>query len=400
MRDNLANANAANSDDVKISEQVSSVDITNMVESLRYARSTKKDNQLEINIKQDFFWNSVDSDDLIIGGTLRFRYGYKERMGKVRLVEIVDLIPEFSERIKLKIIARDKGHTMKKDASNSIYSKKTASQIAIDIAKKHSLKPKVDVTTRIYDDMPQGNRTDYELLRYLATQEDGFQFFVQDDKLFFVKRKYDKKPLVTYTYGDGILMSLKVKARESQQDIASNDVTYVGIDPMTGNPISATSDGKKDANLGKKGIGLYDFKGDSVGTGYDTSGANKTLPDAGGNAADMQNKANALQQQAAMDVIIANFEVIGEPTLEIDELITMSNVGKRYGGNWYITDITDEIQAGGFFKTSGEITKDGTAKPVKLGAEDNTNKVNNEQGKGDKQKKEIPKYNSSGDQVN
>lgn len=386
------------------------IDLTEIIESLKYARSTKKDNQLELRIKQDFVNESIDDDEILIGRTIRFQYGFKDQLSKVKLVEIVDLIPEWGERIKFTVIARDKGHAAKKTESNVIWKDKTSSEIAETIAFRHKMKSKIDKTTQKWDNMPQGNKSDYELLRQLAQKEPGYSFYIADKTLYFIKRLFGKTPASNFTYGEGLLISFKVKARESQQDTSSNETTFVGIDPMTGKTNVSSSDDKKDANLGKKGIGIYFASGESAGTtsGHgsggswdeDSDGANKVMPDPSGNSNQMKNSANALQQSSLDNALKATFEMIGNPNLEVDELMTVNGIGKRYGGNWYITDITDDISAGGYFKTSGEVIKDGTSKPIKENAIDNTNKVNDKAGTEKKNKKQVPQYDANGKQIN
>jgi len=323
-------------------------------------------------------------------------------MSKVRLVEIVDLIPEWSDRVRFSVIARDKGHTAKKAESNRIWKGRTSSEIAESIAKLYKLKFKIDTTSQVWFNMPQGNKSDFELLRQLAQKEPGYCFYISDDTLYFIKRKFDKKPISIYTYGDGSIISFKVKAKESQQDTASNDTTYVGIDPFTGKPNAATSDGIKDANLGKKGVKLYDSNGllSGIKNVTDAVGANKVMPDPSGNNEEMKNNADALQQSSLDNALKASFESIGNPNLEVDELMTVNGIGKRYSGNWYLSEITDDITAGGSFKTTGELLKDGTAKSIKEDATDNPNKVNDTPGEDTKKKKEIPRYDENGKRLN
>ncbi len=318
---------------------------------------------------------------------------------------------------------------MKQISGNIMWKGNTSNQIAIAIAKKYKMKYVVDATFQKWKEEPQANKSDFAFLQMLVKREPGFIFYIQNNTLYFVKRNYSKTPIVKYTYGEGLLMSFKVAASKSIQEPASNDVKSISIDPLSGNVVTASATDKlvqkydqfgDEAGEGKEGnqLGLSEFMIGGTKVDFnpitatvsiiktatagdtpeeDVSGSQKVLSHPSGDKTEMQAMASATQANAANKVITASYEMIGDPHLEINELITIGGIGKRYGGNWFISEAVDEISGDSYFKTTGKVTRDGTAKPI-MEYGNNNKDVNKKEGKDITQKpsKTIPVYDENG----
>ena len=387
--------------------------ITELISSFTYEDCVEQDNLLVLRIS-DTRVALVDDPDLQEGVELIFHFGYLQgRISPKREARITNVEPSYGNQLNLTIKASDQGVVMKKGDNSKVWEKKTSSEIVEAIAAKHGLKAVVDKTTKKHDMMPQGNKSDYDFCKHLAGQEtDGsFQFFLRGKELHFKKRDLKKSPTKNFTWnkGDGNILGFRPKSKELTKDGASKETSVVAVDPLTNQPIVSkanNSTAKDDTKLGDYPV-FYNADGKKVssGTGGKTENAEeltgKKIVTAVADKEEADNIANNKKKKAAMDDMSAVLDVEMDPDLSSDDIITISNVGQKFGGNWYVNKVSFSIQGGSAATCSMDLKKNAGSVPTNSGT-DKAKQTNKEVGPNEADKKkavEVYKYDGNGNRI-
>lgn len=393
-------------------------DISDIVENLAVDDTIEKDSMIEFNVKSDYAFDMADDPDLVAGKSIKVQFGFSGGlMSEVHEGRISDIEVTYAERIKLKIRAFDKGVSLKRIPSQKIWSNVTSSDIAKEIAGKYGLATDVQDTTHKWKSYAQGNKSDFDFLKELALKEDGFVFYVTSNSLRFEKRDFSKASVREFKYGDSEMIEFTPRLRESQQSGASNAAKGVAVNPMT--KTTTKSGAKKDESVlgdfnldmnihmdltdaGEKSLKESNKKVTNTNRGRATTPTDKSVKKengkslidmigeffpmpGGGGAEDITKNLNGItgnkSKNAGLKVLEAGLKVEGNPTIKLNEVITISNVAKRYQGNWHITKINNSISAGSAYFTSITLSKNGTSKSTKNKGGKTTGKVNKTTGK-------------------
>jgi phage protein D len=354
------------------------VDITEHVTRFTFEDCLEEDDQLRLTIGNANL-SLLSLPALQKGQTLLFTFGYlggvaaKERSAKISAVN-----PDFGTSLTINIMCGDAGQRLKKAQAATLYQGKTSSDIAAEIAKKHGLTPQIDPTSYVWKSLPQAGKTDFELLKYLARYEQNgsYRFFIKGGVLHFNKVNLRKTPRRAFRWGDpdGNVVSFKPRDNDGRKKGASARTTVAGINPLTGAAFrSEVSHGTTpdDAKLGTYNV-HYDQNGLETGRDRLLASARTTVPAA--NAAQAANVAASDKKRANGDDLTADLTILGDPLMEADELITMSNVGPVCSGNWFVKKVVHDLNPGSYYLTRFELSRNATNHPQ--GQEKATDKNN------------------------
>jgi len=136
------------------------------------------------------------------------------------------------QTVRITLKAYDAGSKMKGRGSQKIWKNKTYSQIAREIAGKYHLKAVVSDTNDLVECEPQGNKSDFGFLDYLA-EKIGFKFNIQNSELHFYKQDLNKKPKLVLTYQGqgGLLISFRPKVKAQASKAEGTETKAVGFRP-------------------------------------------------------------------------------------------------------------------------------------------------------------------------
>jgi phage protein D len=351
---------------------------TRYLDGLTFEDCTKEDDIVKLTMK-NVPVELIDDPNFVAGKVLEYRFGYVGgRMSKLRKARITDIDTNFSEVISLTVTAHDFGQVLKKAESSKVWKKQTSSQIVQAIADTYGMKVEAQPTKKIWDQLPQGNATDWDFLKTLATKE-GYQVIVKEDVITFkpldlskpAKRAYkwnvekNQSDIVSFKPSykdsgakDGKVQTPTIDLSKSKVDIPTIDAKDL---PALGKELVQGTTERKDANFNKKEI--EKLKGSTLHTHGKDSYSSK-------------NHAKHKAKKNAMKVLTASLRMQGDPLVNAGEIITVEGVGKKFGGNWYVEKVVHKIDAGGF-ETTLELTKNGanaslTAKGKKAGVAANT----------------------------
>jgi hypothetical protein len=198
-----------------------------------------------------------------------------------------------------------------------------------------------------------------ELIYDLANRvNSGHNIYIIGDVFHITKANLNDKPYRDYTLGDNII-SFKAKfdkktAKSNRASAKEGDEIEAGYDASTGEPIRATVPKSNSTTLGENMMKIrYDgsvtrIKGEQTKTDVDKK---------------LQNGVDNNEENSDKE-LVADLEILGDPALNINTIITLKGVAESHMGNWLITQVTHEISGKSSYITTCKLLKNGTIKPM------------------------------------
>lgn len=366
-------------------------DITEKVERVRFEDCIEEDSYANFTIRHDVAMAMVDDEDLQAGQIILFHFGFLGgAISPVHKVRVTDVSTKYKERVSLEIKCLDLGTVVKKITSDVIWENKTSIEIAGEIAAKYDLTLVSDTSTKKWDNLPQGNRSDMSLLQYMAAREEGGNWisYISGDKLYFVNRATEQPSKKTYMYGEG---SDIIGFEASMQECHDKSKLGAGITMPTIDPTKDKSlvDVLKDYKLSVDGVtetktgttGDYKITF-GVGAKSETLSAlrpSKNVSDPSKDKKESTNLANSIKKSAGLKQLTGKLTTNGDPAAFPNEIITMGAVAKRHAGNWYVTKVTHDISTAGYL-TTRDLNKNGVKTKGTIKATDANNTKGSKEG--------------------
>jgi len=371
-------------------------DITKYVTDFVHEDCLEEDDLLKFSlndINQDFIENS----SIEKGTTILFQYGYLGyKITNAAFAVVKRIEPKFGDIIRLSITCLDKGSNMKRNASSKIWKNQTASQIIKTIVERYSLELVSEPTKKVYSSIPQGNRTDFEFIRYLTgiEQSGSYIFYIKEFKAYFVKRDLKKEPAITFTYRDGtgkVIAFSPVESDEGDKN-AKTEASVSSVNPVTGETINATASPDKLAEgegfMGNAAGELLEIKNTDTSN---TTGQNIPFP--ARTQEDAVNVVNAENKKASLKSMTASLVIEGDTLIKSGDLISIAGVPSRYAGVWRVIKVTHTINGGGYIST---LELDRNIPTAKTKASDINKKVGPKQGE---ETKKVYNYDKNGNRI-
>ena len=226
---------------VEIGGQNLPEDISAHIENFAYEESEKEMDELKITItKADISF--IDNPLLQEGKEIRVKWGYLGNLSEVRTCTIKEINYSFGEDglVKIELNAYDKRHRLTGRASRTCWKGKKISDIVKDIAKKHNLKPFVEIEDDLtFDFVSEGGKNDFVFLSKLA-EDSGCSFWVVNDELHFKPNKVNE-PVRKFRWRedrDGYLQSFRISSKAERGKGTGRRTTVAGMNPLTREPIT------------------------------------------------------------------------------------------------------------------------------------------------------------------
>ncbi|MCB9047623.1 MAG: hypothetical protein H6550_15930 [Chitinophagales bacterium] len=404
---------------VILGTSLSGVDISDDVSYIVYTESTKKHSHAEFVITGDNAAVIADMPELETGRAIIFSYGYIQGvMSPYHLTVITDVSIDYTTSgLTLTIRALDKGLSLRKVGSSRIWKNITTAGIVSEIAAMHGLTPNFQQigTPLTWGSLPQQGMDNMQFLKWLAKRETGGDYvvYIQDDVLNFITRPKGTSAIEQVAVGkDNRTMRFTVRHKESQPDPNMSGVSKVKggkafsansleqlsatglqqwrITARNGLPYVVDRNGNTVAAVPKQVVQVGDntyaeistdatgklvysnpaktppdakvlVKSDStVGAFIDNFFPGKQTPAISPDMSDDEvlNTINSDYKTSVEDVLKATYVEVGNPVRTINQVITFSNIIKRYAGNWITTEVVHNIGSADYTTTS-TLSKDG-----------------------------------------
>lgn len=356
----------------RVSIDHSGRDITDMIDSFTFEDCTEEDDILKIQLKGKNP-SIIDDPDFSEDIVLKFIFGYLDgNQSGIHTAKISDIGYRYGTTIDMNITASDLGRDMKLTESNKIWKNVSTSDIINQIATKYKMQVNIEGTTRKYTSIPQGNMSDFDFIKYLASIEpNNYIYFVKGKTINFVRRKIAQASSGIYTLGDpeGGVLGFSVTVKKDKKNSGSGETKTTGINPDTLENV----EGKSNTTTDKTGRYVYDQNSNLItdtNTGKTLSGV---VAQSNADAKAITDKAKA---DAELEGITASVELEGNCLFLANTTITMSGVAKKHSGNWYVPKVTHKIDRSGY-KSIGDLKKNATSQDVSNpdGQEANANKI-------------------------
>jgi phage protein D len=221
---------------VRVGEQ----DLAPYITSFDFEDCTEEDDLLSLSLN-GLTLEMLESDAFQVGKDISFQFGYRGgAVSPLRTMRISDITPSYDKTITATLKALDYGQLLKKQPQGTVWQQKTASQIVTAIGQKYGLDTsEVQPTSFIYPHLAQGQKTDFEMIQYLAERETNgsFHFFIRNNFLFFKRKDLNQQASHVFTIGDNII-SFKPSLKDSQKQ--DDKFSTTNINTLTGKETSAT----------------------------------------------------------------------------------------------------------------------------------------------------------------
>ena len=233
-----------------------------------------------------------------------------------------------------------------KQQEQKVWLNTSATNVAIEIAKKHNFAYKVTPHSRVFDQLTQGGESDWEFLVKLAKQI-GYTMRAENTTLIFepITQNYTDTRASAHIYRMGDIGSANITDIFSFKPLIGESTPFVdakksvvavsGADGINSAPVSFATQDDVTAMRRKVGAPLFDR--------YDTHTVAPSFS-AAKYEADAAVQRNRYPYRATADVY-------GDPALSPDSPVYLSNVGKDYSGFWTVLEAEHTIKDQKFVTT-------------------------------------------------
>ncbi len=231
----------------------------------------------------------------------------------------------------------------KKDTPGLIYNDKKYSDVATEIAENNGLKTdQIETSTLTYENITRyPGESDFAFLKR-ASEEIGFEFFVQKDTLYFRKPKDTLNGQVTFEPGKDIIGFYPVMSNAA----VVSEVTVNSWDAKNKEMIS----GKATLEDIKSGVGIKEFTTASEKfKDFKITLGNRVLCC----SEEAKNVAVVELKKRNQKFIEAELECIGKPELYPGVTINVEKVETRFSGSYYIERAIHKVGRNGYITILG-----------------------------------------------
>lgn len=295
------------------------------------------------------------------GNKLVVAFGYAGYLSDPFEMIVVDPLPGF----EFKVEAQSTAILVNKLKRTDLWKGLKWSQIIERIAERNGY----GATVRSIDDagsapheIPQNGKTDAEFCKWIAKQV-GFQFWIDRNGFFFGPRKLDQPSARTFTLGaegpDGLL---DFPAFEKAPRNNPGKVKLQGVDTKTKKPFEVTADDKSTKD--RAGLSSILELIDPV-SGASSLRETAAAPEAVASTSaqtkeEAQTRADGLYKLAQTTPRKCTASAYGDPKLSAKSVVTLSNIGQRLSGNYYVNEVVHTL-SNGDYKIAMKCQRDGTS---------------------------------------
>ena len=271
----------------------------------------------------------IDDDAFAIGNAVEVKLGYAEDLESVFKGEITALEPEFMyDRLPvLTVRGYDRRHRLMRGRKTRTFLKLKDSDIASQIASEAGLTAETEDSKVTHDYVVQANQTNMEFLQERARRIQ-YEVVVDDKKLLFHPAPVAESEVFTVTPADH-LVEFYPWLTSAQQ---LSEVTVRGWSPKEKKEIlGQAKSGDVTSTMGgqKSGPKLAEAAFGAA------AGLLTALPVM--TQAEADQIAKAYLNDAALELIDGEGVCLGRTDLRAGKVIKIDGVGKRFGGQYYVT---------------------------------------------------------------
>lgn len=288
-------------------------------------------------------FNYVDSKQFTIGNEVEIKARNDDKSSLVSLFKgiITAVEPEFMDDATIQVHVRgyDKSIKLSQGKNTRAFKKMTAADIIKKVVGENGLSADASSSSAAKDQVIQLNQTNWEFIQYLA-QLDGLHVAFKNDKLVC-------KPISSISTSG---ISLKWRDNLSKFRPKLSGLGQVSSVEMTGWDIKTKKEVTSKITSGQANK-YYDI-GDSVkgsAAAKKLSGGNpahNALDIPGKSVSDMKSAAEGAFEVQESRYVTAEGEAFGDPLLVAGTMVTITGIGTRFSGKYFVTAARHEFSQG------------------------------------------------------
>lgn len=328
---------------IKVGGSTLASDVISQLISMRAERSVYLPARVSLRFF-DQFYALFDRLDVNVGDELEVLLPASDSsvvtvfLGKVSQVGIEqgDQAGDATQRVMVE--AQDVSHRLANASDFTTYLDHTSSDIVAEIAGRHGLTAVTDATSdKAYRIQTS---TDLHFLTQLASGI-GFEWFVHGDELHFRKRPQDAGPELSPK--DGTLRAFSASFDGAR---APGTVTVTGWDPAA--QASVSGSWKASATPPVEVLRAdSDFAKAQYDHAVSSFGGDLTVPTEGAeDAKSATDRSEVIGQDLARHGVSISGTTVCNPAVEPGKLVSLSGVGSKLAGDYYVTEVTHEYGEG------------------------------------------------------
>lgn len=284
-----------------------------------------------------------DEDSVIaLGERVEIEMGYADApaLGPMMIGEITAFDPQFPASGAPTVAVRglDRLHRMRNSPKSRAWKGKD-SDFAKEIATAHRMQFEVDDSTLVNSLVPQDNMDDIAFLLERAKRI-NYELFVKDDVLHFVKTREGQEPQLALAWGTSLVSfspSLTIAKQVSK-------VTVRSWHPHEGRLIEKTAERAKISAQASGGKNAGQVLEEAFGEPKEeVITSEQVLSDE-----DAERLAEAVLLRSSYAFITGQGQTVGLPALRAGVNLRLTGLGKRFDGNYYVTESTHRIDGSGY----------------------------------------------------
>ena len=271
----------------------------------------------------------LDDDTFGVGKAVEVRLGYESDLESIFKGEITALEPEFALcRLPVMTVrGYDRRHRLLRGRKTRTFVKKKDSDIASQIASESGLTGQSEDSKVTHEYIVQANQTDIEFLRERARRIQ-YEVMVDDKTLLFRPAAHARSEALTITPTDHLI-------EFSPRLTSAGQVTEVNVrgwSPKEKKEIVGTGKtGDEVSRMGGQKSGPKQAEG-AFGAAVGLMSATPVMTQA-----EADQIAKARLNEVALEFIEGDGVCLGRTDLRAGKVIKIDGIGKRFGGQYYVT---------------------------------------------------------------
>jgi phage protein D len=279
----------------------------------------------------------IDDDLFAVGNVVEIKLGYGDDLEALIIGEITGLEPEYvSDRLPNLIVrGYDRRHRLQRGRRTRTFVKQKDSDIASKIAGEAGLSAQIMDSHVIHDYVIQANQTDLEFLQERARLIQ-YETVVYDKQLTFRPIQNNKGEALTIALDDHLLEFYPRLSMARQV----SEVSVRGWDTKEKKEILSTAQaGTESSKMGGRESGSK-IAQRAFGSMVDVVSTHPLM-----NQAEADQIAKAALDHRALSLILGEGLCLGRTDLRPGTVIKIDGVGKRFGGQYYVTTASHRYTA-------------------------------------------------------
>lgn len=266
------------------------------------------------------------------------KMGYDDKMKKVFEGFIISVSFEYDDKGKalVSVSGMDESIKLMKGTKTASWDNMSYSDVVKSIAQKNKLDSEVDDSTVPYSKIEQYRKSDYSFIKELA-DKCGFDFFIHDKKLYFIKPKSNKNEFVEVDLRNECI-DFRIEHNIGEQ---VDTMVFKGNQQKSKESLESKVHDVDKIGSGKSGPELVRmiFNGTVTTNYYYTSETNK----------DALNKmAQGSLNETAMKLVKGICHCVGKPDIEAGKYIKLKGAGPNLDRLYYVTKAEHKNNENGY----------------------------------------------------